>query len=103
MNEPLTPEGLTQRELLDIFDRTAAYPEIRAAIRRILKPEETLDAARPPDELRRHPNEPHEFRTTCQRCGAAGFLNVALITDEEIVRVEHRSLTEPVSEGEEGT
>ena len=41
--KPLS-EGLTQRELLDLFDRTAMYPELRAAIRNILRPEPVADA-----------------------------------------------------------
>jgi hypothetical protein len=36
-------DGLTVRELLDMFDRAAAYPGIRAAIRAVLQP----DAATP--------------------------------------------------------
>jgi len=37
-----------------------------------------------------HPEDPHEFRTVCQRCGERGFLNVALITDREVVRIEEK-------------
>jgi hypothetical protein len=29
-------EGLTERELLDLYDRTAMYPDLRAAIHAIL-------------------------------------------------------------------
>jgi hypothetical protein len=38
-----------------------------------------------------HPGEPHDFRTTCQRCGEAGFLHVSLITDLEVVKIEDRA------------
>jgi hypothetical protein len=35
-----------------------------------------------------HPDEPHEFTTTCHRCGKSGYLHVALITDDERVTIE---------------
>ena len=34
-----------------------------------------------------HPDEPHEFRTTCRRCGEPGFLNITLHTYDERVTV----------------
>lgn len=38
--------------------------------------------------LRAHPGEPHEFKTTCLRCGEYGYLHVAVITDLEVVKIE---------------
>jgi hypothetical protein len=38
-----------------------------------------------------HSGQPHEFRTICRLCGEAGFLNVALVTDNEVVRIEKRA------------
>jgi hypothetical protein len=33
-----------------------------------------------------HPNQPHEFRTACIRCGEPGFLTISLATyDERVV------------------
>jgi hypothetical protein len=34
-----------------------------------------------------HPGEPHEFRTTCLRCGKPGMLHVSLITADETVTI----------------
>jgi hypothetical protein len=38
-----------------------------------------------------HPGEPHEFTTVCSRCGENGYLNVAIITDLEVVKVEAKT------------
>lgn len=37
-----------------------------------------------------HPGEPHDFRTTCTRCGETGMLVLSLITPDEQVRTEPR-------------
>ena len=34
-----------------------------------------------------HPDEPHEFSTTCRRCGERGFLNISVITYDERVNI----------------
>jgi hypothetical protein len=47
-------------------------------------------------DVEAHPDEPHEFRTTCLRCGEKGFLNVALITsDQTVVIVDRQSRSRP--------
>ena len=43
----------------------------------------------------RHPGEPHDFRTVCGRCGKDGMLHVAVITDDEVVRIESRPYVAP--------
>lgn len=46
-----------------------------------------------------HPDEPHEFRTVCRRCGEDGHLFVAIITDDEVVRIEPReAVADPPAE-----
>lgn len=52
---------------------------------------ELLNADRNSLSVMAHPGEPHEFRTKCRRCGEYGMLNVALITDNEVVRIEPRA------------
>ncbi len=37
-----------------------------------------------------HPDEPHEFRTTCLRCGEKGFLHMVLITSDQTVTIVER-------------
>lgn len=41
--------------------------------------------------LREHPDEPHQFRTTCLICGRYGMVNLSLITDDELVTITSRS------------
>lgn len=36
----MSTRGLTQAELLDLFDRCEPYPQLRRAIRAVLKPDE---------------------------------------------------------------
>lgn len=46
-----------------------------------------------PDYTRnRHTGRPHEFETVCRLCGMDGRLHVAIITDDEVVKVEQRPL-----------
>jgi len=34
-----------------------------------------------------HPDQPHEFQVRCFRCGENGYVNVALVTDTERLKV----------------
>lgn len=42
------------------------------------------------DEIAPHPGENHNFETKCTKCGEYAYLNVAFITDNEVVRIEER-------------
>ena len=72
---------------LDESIRDRALAQMRAAIERAELAEAELAALRTP-QLAAHPGEHHEFSTTCLRCGKAGYLNVAVITTDEVVRIE---------------
>jgi hypothetical protein len=48
------------------------------------EPTPRTEAGRP--TVAPHPNQPHEFRTACIRCGEPGFLTISLATyDERVV------------------
>lgn len=38
-----------------------------------------------------HPGRNHEFQTTCRLCGESGHLFLAVITDDEDVRIQSRA------------
>jgi hypothetical protein len=56
---------------------------------------EALDELRDALSVAPHPGTPHEFRTTCRLCGQSGYLNLSIVTDSELVRIEPRPAALP--------
>jgi hypothetical protein len=112
------PDYAAAARACSILDEAVLSGALTAAERRLVHPYVGPDefapsalADRPePGELDAHPDEPHEFRTTCLRCGEPGMLHVSLITPDETVTIarlaaesgEGADSTEGHEEGPEG-
>lgn len=51
---------------------------------------DALDAAGAPQPLVPHPGQNHDFRMTCEKCGAFGHLVLTTLGVDEMVTVEKR-------------
>lgn len=60
-----------------------------------LQPHDWMKGICPDPKLAPHPGENHAFRTSCILCGEAGWLHVALITNNETVTIAAREEPKP--------